>query len=42
MLFLHYWGKGRSQDLARGVRSALDAQAAVAKSVKPDHPVKPQ
>jgi hypothetical protein len=42
MLFLHYWGKGRSQDLARGVRSALDAQAAVAKAVKPDHPVKPQ
>lgn len=27
--FLHYWGKGPVVDLARGVRSALDAQAAV-------------
>jgi hypothetical protein len=26
--FLHYWGKGPAMDLARGVRSALDAQAA--------------
>lgn len=26
--FLHYWGKGSAADLARGVRSALDAQAA--------------
>lgn len=25
--FLHYWGKGPATDLARGVRSALDAQA---------------
>jgi hypothetical protein len=35
MLFLHYWGKGRSLDLAKGVRSALDAQAAVIKPRKP-------
>ena len=26
--FLHYWGTGPAADLARGVRSALDAQAA--------------
>src|SRR4029453_11716881 len=25
--FLHYWGVGSATDLARGVRSALDAQA---------------
>ncbi|HYP06545.1 MAG TPA: DUF1259 domain-containing protein [Bryobacteraceae bacterium] len=25
-VFLHYWGKGRAQDLARGVRAALDSQ----------------
>ena len=24
MLFLHYWGVGRTEDLARGVRAALD------------------
>jgi len=27
-IFLHYWGKGAAVDLARGVRAALDAQAA--------------
>jgi hypothetical protein len=27
-IFLHYWGKGSAADLARGVKSALDAQAA--------------
>lgn len=26
MIFLHYWGTGRSDDLARGLRSALDVQ----------------
>ena len=26
-VFLHYWGKGPAETLARGVRSALDAQA---------------
>ena len=34
MLFLHYWGKGQSQDLAKGVRLALDAQASAGKPVK--------
>ncbi|MDN7876581.1 DUF1259 domain-containing protein [Burkholderia aenigmatica] len=29
-LFLHYWGKGKAVDLAKGVKVALDAQAAVA------------
>jgi hypothetical protein len=26
VLFLHYWGKGRAADLARGVKAALDSQ----------------
>jgi hypothetical protein len=30
-IFLHYWGKGKAEDLARGVRSALDAQAKAGK-----------
>ena len=30
ILFLHYWGKGKAADLARSVRLALDAQAALA------------
>jgi uncharacterized protein DUF1259 len=25
-LFLHYWGRGRAEDLARGLRTTLDAQ----------------
>jgi hypothetical protein len=25
-VFLHYWGKGRAQDLARALRSAMDSQ----------------
>jgi hypothetical protein len=29
--FTHFWGKGPARDLARGLKSALDAQAAVAK-----------
>ncbi|TCW84250.1 hypothetical protein C5O80_14460 [Burkholderia sp. SRS-46] len=27
--FLHFWGKGKAVDLAKGVKGALDAQAAV-------------
>ncbi len=30
-IFLHYWGKGSAESLARGVKSALDAQAAASK-----------
>lgn len=30
--FLHYWGKGAAADLARGVRSALDAQVAAGRA----------
>lgn len=30
--FTHFWGKGPARDLARGLKSALDAQAAVAQS----------
>ncbi|HEV8631415.1 MAG TPA: DUF1259 domain-containing protein [Thermoanaerobaculia bacterium] len=29
VVFLHYWGAGPAAELARGLRSALDAQAAV-------------
>jgi hypothetical protein len=29
--FLHFWGKSSTQELARGMRSALDAQSAAAK-----------
>jgi hypothetical protein len=29
--FTHFWGKGPAKELARGLRSALDAQAAVVK-----------
>ena len=29
ILFLHYWGKGKATDLAKAVKSALDAQSAV-------------
>lgn len=35
MLFLHYWGVGKAVDLARGVKSALVAQASVGKSGSP-------
>ncbi len=28
--FTHFWGKGKAEDLAKGVKSALDAQKAVA------------
>jgi hypothetical protein len=31
VLFLHYWGKGPLETLARGLRSTLDAQAQAAK-----------
>ena len=27
ILFLHYWGKGKAAELARAVKSALDAQS---------------
>jgi hypothetical protein len=26
-IFLHYWGKGSAESMARGVKSALEAQA---------------
>jgi hypothetical protein len=31
VVFLHFWGTGPAADLARGLRSALDAQTAVAR-----------
>ena len=30
--FTHFWGRGKASDLARGLKSVLDAQAAVASS----------
>jgi hypothetical protein len=32
--FTHFWGKGKAEELARGLRSALDAQAKVAQPGK--------
>ena len=29
MLFLHYWGLGGTEDLARGLRAALDRTASI-------------
>src|SRR5262249_43609576 len=34
--FTHFWGKGKAEELAKGVRSALDAQAKAPKPRK-DH-----
>jgi hypothetical protein len=34
--FTHFWGKGKAEDLARGVKAALDAQAKAPKATK-DH-----
>ena len=28
ILFLHYWGRGKAVDVARGIRAALDTQTA--------------
>ncbi len=30
--FTHFWGKGPARELAQGLRSALDAQDAVARA----------
>src|SRR6266849_4513525 len=32
--FLHFWGKGSTKELAKGVKSALEAQTEVAKEVR--------
>ena len=32
--FVHFWGKGSTEQLARGLKSALDAQAAATKKDK--------
>jgi len=32
--FTHYWGKGSCEELAKGVRAALDAQSNVAKGIR--------
>jgi hypothetical protein len=32
--FTHFWGKGPADELAKGIRSALDAQAAAARPAK--------
>jgi hypothetical protein len=33
-MFTHFWGKGSTQELAKGVRAALDARAEVAKEAR--------
>jgi len=35
MLFLHYWGVGKAEELARGVRTALDAQKGASSPATP-------
>jgi len=35
VLFLHYWGKGPVEALARSLRSTIDAQGAASKAVRP-------
>jgi hypothetical protein len=40
MLFLHYWGKGSAETLARGLKKTLDAQKAVPPPAH-DHPKNP-
>ncbi len=37
MLFLHYWGVGPASELAKGVKSALDAQAESQQAGTPTH-----
>ena len=32
LIYLHYWGIGKAQDLARTLKEAFDAQAAIGKS----------
>jgi hypothetical protein len=33
LIYLHYWGIGKAQELAKTLKSAIDAQAAIAKSL---------
>jgi hypothetical protein len=35
MIFLHYWGVGHAAELAKGVKAALDPQAAPRDGTKP-------
>ena len=35
--FTHFWGKGSAEDLANGIKAALDAQAAAAKTKADGH-----
>jgi hypothetical protein len=37
ILFMHYWGRGKAQDLARAVRKIVDAQRAAGKSAMASH-----
>jgi hypothetical protein len=38
VVFLHYWGVGRADELARNVKAALDAQAGPRAGRQPRHP----
>jgi hypothetical protein len=35
VLFMHYWGRGKAEDLAHALRQTLDAQGAAAGSSAP-------
>jgi hypothetical protein len=37
VLFLHYWGRGKAEDLARGLRKTLDAQHSAGKQSMARH-----
>jgi hypothetical protein len=37
ILFLHYWGRGKAEELAQGLRKTLDAQRAVGKESMAKH-----
>jgi hypothetical protein len=37
ILFLHYWGRGKAEELARGLRETLDAQRAAGKESMAQH-----
>lgn len=37
ILFMHYWGRGKAEDLARSLRKALDAQRSAGKSAMESH-----
>ena len=37
ILFMHYWGRGKAEDLARALRTSLDAQRSAGKGAMVSH-----